>query len=105
MKLDFEEVALLNIRLWEGRYKASDNEDLLAQMIVVKLNATWQQYAEDCLTFALVRHPKFFLDSNNISRMRSVPKSLASLLVRGGRNRYFDFKDTRDLIKKGDDNT
>jgi hypothetical protein len=76
-----------------------DDPGWVAAMTAVELHSTWERYAERRLALALYKHPATFLASNNMNRMRKIPLGLASALVRGGR--YFDFRSTGDLIKRG----
>lgn len=72
----------------------------IAAMTAVEVNAIWEIYAETRLRIALTNHPQHFLRENNVRGVRSIPLGLASTLILG-RNKYFDFRSTDELIKQG----
>ena len=69
-------------------------------MTAVEIYATWERYAETRLTIALSNHPEHFLREKNVRGVKRIPLGLATTLVTG-RNKYFDFRSTDELIKHG----
>jgi len=72
----------------------------VAAMTAVEVYATWERYAEERLTISLSNHPEHFLKEKNVRGVKTIPLGLARTLILG-RNKYFDFRSTDDLIKHG----
>lgn len=100
--IEVHEWALLRIHALDARYtRPKSDAGFMAEIVAVHLYAGWQRYAEDRLVEALINHPQQFLLQNRISNLKRIPRALAAVLVRGG-ERYFDFRSTEDLVRKGD---
>ena len=72
----------------------------VAAMTAVEVYATWERYAEERLTIALSNHPEHFLKEKHVRGVTKIPLGLATTLILG-RNKYFDFRSTDELIKHG----
>jgi len=72
-----------------------------SQFAAVELHAIWERYAEKRLIAALNHNAAHFLERNEVKGVKRVSLGLASYIVRGGR-KFFDFKDSSDLISMGD---
>ena len=72
-----------------------------SQFAAVELHAIWERYAEKRLIAALNHYAAHFLEQIDAHGVRRVPSGLASYIVRGGK-RFFDFRDSHDLIRIGD---
>jgi hypothetical protein len=72
-----------------------------SQFAAVELHAIWERFAEKRLIAALNHNAAHFLEQNAAKGVKRVPLGLASYIVRGGR-RFFDFKNSSDLISIGD---
>ncbi|HZP75838.1 MAG TPA: hypothetical protein VFB45_06840 [Pseudolabrys sp.] len=72
-----------------------------AAMTAVEVHAIWERYAERRLVAALNHYPDYFIEQEEIKGVSRISSGLAFYVVRGG-SRYFDFRSSSELLKKGD---
>ena len=70
-----------------------------AQMSAIELHSVWERFAESRLIAALNHHPDAFIATNSIRGIKTIPVGLAEAVIVGP-DKYFDFRNTSDLIKR-----
>ncbi len=74
----------------------------VCRMVAVDIHETWERYVENRLAAALNHAPTYFLDTHDVKGVKNISVGFAFYIVQGG-GRFFDFKDTGQLLKKGDE--
>lgn len=72
----------------------------VASMSVVELHSIWERFAEIRLIIALNHNPQFFISENAIKGVEGISRGLAHVVIKGN-NKYFDFRNSAELIDKG----